>query len=138
MGDARAVRAVERVADLDRNRQRGLDRKPRRPVQLVLERFAFEILQDEVVELPVAADVVDGTDVRIVQGRNRARFLLEALPRFRIAGEHAGEHLDGDRAIEPDVARTVDLAHTALANRTENLVRTDASARAQRHVESPF
>ena len=80
MDDARAVRAVERVADLDRDRERVLDRKPRRPVQLVRERFAFEILQDEVVELSVAADVVDGADVRIVQGRNRARFLLEALP----------------------------------------------------------
>ena len=85
MDDARAVRAVERVADLDRNRERVIDRKPGDRAQPVRERLAFEILENQVVELSVAADVVDGTDVRIVQRGNRARFLLEALPRFRIA-----------------------------------------------------
>jgi hypothetical protein len=46
----------------------------------------------------------------IIQRGNRARFVLEALPRFRIRRERAGEHLDGDRAIEPDVAGAVDLS----------------------------
>ena len=105
MDDAGAVRAVERVADLDGDRQRVVDRKPRRPAQPVGERLAFEILHDEVVELAVAADVVDRADVRMVQRRDRARFLLEALPRFRVGGQRAGEHLDGDGAIEAGVAR---------------------------------
>ena len=85
----------------------------------------------------MAADVVDGADVRIVQRGNRARFLLEALPRFRIGGERAGEHLDGDRAIEPDVARAVDLAHAARADGAEDFVRTEARADGQRHRRAP-
>src|SRR5438128_8416207 len=98
MDDAGTVRAVERVADLDSNRERFIDRKPRRSAQPVRERLAFEILENQVVELSVAADVVEGTDVRIVQRGNRARFVLEALPRFLISRQRAGEHLDGDCA----------------------------------------
>ena len=105
----------------------------RRSVQPVRERLAFEILEHQVVELAVAADVVDGADVRIVQRGNRARFLLEALPRFRIRRERAGEHLDGDRAIEPRVARAVDLAHAARANRGDDFVGTKTRARLERH-----
>ena len=138
MDDAGAVRAVERVADLDRNRERFIDRKPRRSAQPVRERLAFEILEHQVVELAVAADVVDGADVRIVQRGNRARFLLEALPRFRIGRERAGEHLDGDRAIEPGVARAVDLAHAARAERGDDFVRTETRACFERHVDPTF
>ena len=58
MGDACPVRVVERVADLDRNRDRFFDRKPRRSPQPVRERLTFEILENQVVELSVAADVV--------------------------------------------------------------------------------
>ena len=128
MGDAGAVRAVERVADLDRQRERFIDLKPRRSAQPVRKRLPFEMLEHQVVELAVAADVVDGTDVRIVQRGNRARFLLEALPRFRIRGERAGQHLDRDRAIEPDVARAVDLAHPSSTKRSDDFVRPEAFA----------
>ena len=79
------------------------------------------------------ADVVDGADVRIVQRGDGARFLLEALPRFRIGRERAREHLDGNRAIEPRVARAIDLAHAAGADRGDDLVRTKACAGLERH-----
>jgi hypothetical protein len=94
-----------------------------------------EILEHQVVELPVAADVVNGTDVRIVQRGNRACLVLEALPRFRISRERDGEHLDGDGAIEPGVVRAVDLAHTARTKRGYDFVRTEARARGERHLD---
>ena len=71
MDDAGAVRAVERVADLDRDGERVVDWKPRRPLEPVGKGLALEVLEHQVVELPVAADVVDGADVRIVQRGNR-------------------------------------------------------------------
>ena len=80
MDDAFAVRASERVSNLDGNGERIIDRKLRRSAQPVRERLPFEILEHEVVERSVPADVVNGADVRIVERRNRARFLLEALP----------------------------------------------------------
>ena len=136
MDDASAVRAGERITNLDRQRERFVDREPRRSMQPVRERLAFEILENQVVELPVPADVVDGTDVRIVQRGNHTRFVLEALPRFRIIRERAAEDLDGDRAIEPGVTRAVDLAHAARAKRGDDLVRTKARTWIERHVDA--
>ncbi len=43
-----------------------------------------------------------------------------------------GQHFDGDIAIEPRVARPIDLAHPAAAERLKNLVRTEPGA--GRHV----
>ena len=87
-----------------------------------VERLPFEKLEDQIVELAVAADVMDGADVRIVQRRDDAGFLLEALARFRIGRQRAGQDLDGDRAIEPGVTGAVDLAHAARADRRDDLV----------------
>ena len=133
MDDAGAMGAVERVADLDGQRQRVIDGKARRSVQPIRERLAFEMLEDQVVELAVAADVVDRADVRVVQRGDRPRLVLEAQPRFRVGRERAGQHLDGDRAIEPGVARAVDLAHSARAERGDDFVGTETGARVERH-----
>ena len=125
MRDAGAVRAIERVADL--HRRSPAPRRPaarRRPAQAIGQRLALEKLQDEVVEIAVAADVVDRADVRIVERGDGARFLLEALPRLRVSGERAGQHLDGDRAVEPRVTGAIDLAHAARAERRDDS-RTD-------------
>ena len=85
------------------------------------EGFPFEELEDQIVELAVAADVMDGADVRIVQRRDDAGFLLEALARFRIGRQRAGQDLDGHRAIQPGVTGAVDLAHAARADRRDDL-----------------
>jgi hypothetical protein len=42
-----------------------------------------------------------------------------------------GEHLDGDRPVQPRVARLVDLAHAARSERSENLVRAERRAGGQ-------
>jgi hypothetical protein len=136
MDDAFAVGAVERVADLDRDRQRFSHWNHRRSTQPIRERLAFEILEHQVVEVSVAADVVNGTDVRIVQRGNDPRFVLEALPRFRIGRERAGEHLDGNRAIETGVTRAIDLAHAARAKRGDDFVRTKTRACFERHADA--
>ena len=138
MDDAGAMRAVERVADLDGNARARHRRKPGRSAQPIRERLAFEILENQIVELAVAADVVDRADVGIVQRGNRARFVLEALPRFRIGRERAGEHLDGHGAIEPRVARAVDLAHAARAKRGDDFVGTETRACFERHGNGAF
>jgi hypothetical protein len=69
----------------------------------------------------------------IIQRGNRARFVLEALPRFRIRRERAGEHLDGARAIEPDVAGAVDLSHAAPTERGEDLEVSDGRTGRKAH-----
>src|SRR5262245_33948054 len=128
------MRAVERVADLDGDRERLLDRELGCPLQPLLERLAFEVFEHQIVEVAVAADVVDGADVGIVQRGNRPRFLLEALPRLGIGRQRSGKHLDGDDPIEPRVAGAVDFAHTARANRRHDFVRPNPRAGLERHA----
>ena len=122
VNDSGAVCPVDRGADLNGDVERLVHLQLRRTAQPVSECFPFEKLEDQIIELAVAADVVDGADVRIVQRGNDARLLLEALARFGIGGECAGQNLDGHRAIEPGVAGAIDLAHAARADRRDDLV----------------
>src|SRR5687767_9669927 len=59
----------------------------------------------------------------MVERGERLGFLLEALNAIRILRELAGEGLDGDRALEPRIARTIHLTHAATADQRADLVR---------------
>ena len=72
------------------------------------------------------AYVVEGEDVRVRQGSNGAGLALEAGESARIVRDVVGENLDGDVAPQPRVARAVNLAHTARAQRSERSVGTEA------------
>ena len=58
---------------------------------------------------------------------------IEALAHVRVAGDVGRKNLDGDRAIEPDIPRSIHFSHSPRAERRLNLVRTEAGARRQRH-----
>ena len=60
-----------------------------------------------------------------------ARFLLESRDGRRIGREPRRQNLDRDVAAEPRVARAIDLAHPARAERGENLVGPESRARVQ-------
>ncbi len=134
MDDARAVGAVERVANLIRDGECLVNRQAPGTAKEVGERLPFEVLEHEIVEPALVADVVDRTDVRIVQRGNCACFVLEAPPRFRVRDERGREHLDGDRAIESRVASAVHLPHAARPELRDDLVRAEARAGFERHT----
>ncbi len=79
-------------------------------------------------------DLVDLGDSRVAQGRERFRLPLEANEAVRISGEELGEDLDGDVAIEPGVARAIDLAHAAGAERSNDGVRPEAGPCREGHA----
>ena len=56
-------------------------------------------------------------------------------PPLRIGDEDVRQDLDRDVAIELRIAGAIDLAHSAGAERAEDLVRTEARAGAQRHCD---
>ncbi len=136
MDDAGAMRPAERLADLDGNAKRVVERQPRRAAQSVRQRLAVEILEHQVVEIAVAANVVDRTDTGIVQRCDRARLLLETLTQLGIGSECAGQDLDGDGAIEPDITGPIHLAHATRADGVDDFVRTEAGARFERHASA--
>ena len=71
MDDPRAVRLVERVRDLNRERQGLVERHRAFPSQPVRERLAFEILHHQEVDAILVADVVQRADVRMIQRGDR-------------------------------------------------------------------
>ena len=65
--------------------------------------------------LVVGAGVVNRNNHRMIQRGRRLRLAAEAVLERRVAGQIAAQHLDGDVAVEPDVAGPVDLGHAAVA-----------------------
>lgn len=49
----------------------------------------------------------------MIERRDGFGLALEALARRHVRGQCAGQHLDGDNAIEPRVAAAKHFAHTA-------------------------
>ena len=165
MHDAGAVGLVEGVRDLDAAVHRLVERQrpPREPSR---ERFTVEILQHQIAGWLTGAsvvhrraacrtgvvhrrarigaarkrnrrpDVVERADVRVIQGRDRARLSLEPCAELRVVRDVVRKDLDGHRAVEPRVACLVDLPHATRAERRHDLVRSQPSAVTERHLSS--
>ena len=73
-------------------------------------------------------DLVDGTDVRVIQGRGQPRLPFEPRQTFRIGREGVRQDLERHLAIQSRVASLVHLAHAARAEETANLVHAEAPA----------
>src|SRR5262249_11752713 len=71
----------------------------------------------------------------VTQPGDDARLPLESRAPRRIVGNICRQHLDGDVAIQPGVARAIHLAHPAFAEQGDNLIRTEARADVTRHRE---
>jgi hypothetical protein len=121
MHDARPVRAVEGVGDLDAETEHVVDRE-RPALNAIRERLALDQLHDEVEIVPLAPDVVDDADVRMVERGNEPRLALEARADLGRACQIARQDLDRDLAAEAAVAGAIDLAHASGADGREDLV----------------
>jgi hypothetical protein len=61
------------------------------------------------------------------QSRSGTGLPLEASPGITL-GQEILHNLDGDVPTEPRITRTIDLAHATRAERTLNLIRSEADA----------
>ncbi len=117
MNHARAVRNVQRVADLYRVFEGPVER------QRSLQRRAVHVLHDEVV----GSNVVERADVGMIQRRDGPSLALEPLR------EGFLRHLDRDDAVEASVTSFVDVAHAAAPKRSYDFIRAEASSVHERH-----
>ena len=133
MHDARAVRFGQPLPDLrsDVDGVVHLQRPARDPL---LERLPRVVRHHE-VELPVGrlVDLVDGADVRMIEGRRGLGFLQEPLLGGLVAGQIRWQQLNGDLALEAGILREVDDAHAALAQLGPDLVRAERGSGGQGH-----
>ena len=69
-----------------------------------------------------------------VSAATALRLALEARERVGVGREPRRQHLDRDVALEPRVARAIDLAHAARAEGRRDLVGAEASAGRHAHA----
>jgi hypothetical protein len=101
--------------------------------QALGESFSFKKLHDQEIGAILAADVVELTNVGMVQRRDGASLTLHTQLEFRGSGKVRSKNLDGDDTVETRVAGTVDFAHAARAEGADDLVGTELGAGAQGH-----
>ena len=127
MHDSALVGSGQRAGNLPGDLQGVLHTQ--RPIEPRSQCLAFVRRHDD--ELPSIlglADLMDGTDVRLVQRGSRSRFLQEPALVEGIATDLGGDELECDGAVEPDVPGPIDHSHAAAADPLEDLVVRDASA----------
>ena len=85
------------------------------PVDPLLQRLPFDVLEDDVGVAVVLAGVDHRDDVGVGELGHRPRLLAEALELVGLLGHLAVHDLDRDRAVERRVAGQVDGRHAAAA-----------------------
>ena len=100
--------------------------------QAIGESLAMNPLHHQVIDVPVRSDLVQSTDVRMIEPGGHLRFVQEAFTAAAGGRRLRIEDLDRDLAPEPWVVGEVDLAHTTPSKSRDNDVRTDTRTRGQR------
>ena len=113
------VRGFETLRDLPANVERFANWQ-RAALQALFQRFAFDEFEHQKIRRARLIDGVDLRDVGMVEARQRFRFALEAPQTFLVLREFVRQHLDRDLALQPRVARAIDLPHRAGAQRTHD------------------
>src|SRR5262245_49316356 len=127
MADSGLMRTSQPVRDLGGQREETLVRK-RTLREQIAQGLSVDELHGNEGDGVLPPDVMDRDDIRVVESRGGASFLLEAEETFTIDREFLGQDLDRDLAGELGVARAIDLAHSSSAERRENLVDTEPGA----------
>ena len=104
---------------------------PRDPVG---ERLAFQVLHDQEVDAILVANVMQRTNVRVIELRNCAGLTFEPLAELRVGRKVLGQDFDRDDPIEPRITPLVDLAHAASPERRKDLVWAESRTGLQRHA----
>ena len=132
MDDAGAMSVGQRRRHLDADvdRRRGVEGTASCEVA---ERPAVHELVGDEVRARRVADVVNRDDVRVIQRRRRPGFADESGQAVRVAGKGGWQHLQRHLAAEADVLSEIHLAHSALAEGTDDLVMPESCALAQAH-----
>ena len=125
VNDAARVHLAEGVCRLTGVLERQTEVQ-RASLEYLAQRAAFDVLHGDVRAAVNLVDVVDGSDVRVVDRRRHACFLDEPLaPRF-ILRERGVNQLEGRSALQLQVFGEENLSHSALSQKFEDTVVTDS------------
>jgi hypothetical protein len=130
--DASGMRGSEASSDL-RAILEGFARRDWPLLESVAQRLSFQQLEHNVVDAALHAHVVDGQDVRMIEGRHRHGFLLETPEATGLVFPGCGHDLERYLPPKARITRSVYLAHPPRAERSQDLIRADAAARGELH-----
>ena len=122
------VGGIQRFGDLHREGEGAIDRKGT-ALQALRERLPLEKLHDQVGDAVLLTYVVERADVGMTQAGERSCFTVEPLQLRRLNATRRGQHLDGDRAPQAEVAGVIDLTHSSGTEAGQDLVGSDSRAR---------
>jgi hypothetical protein len=125
--DPLPVRRGHRVGEGDRERQEALHREAARGDRLA-ERLALDELHRQEAEPVRLLDRVQHHDPGMAERGDGLGLALEALDLLGMGRHLRRQHLERDATIETRVEREVHLAHSARAERFEDLVRAERAA----------
>ena len=127
MYDSFGVRGIERVGDLDAEREQS--------VQIhgtigdaVLQRCALQELHRNERLPRLFTDVIYGADVGVIQGRRSLCFSLESGQGMWILGYILGKKLERDKTAETCILSLVHDSHSAAAELLNDAVMRDGLA----------
>ena len=134
MDDAALVREVERPRDLSRDVQGvalGQAAPPwecTRCLESLGKRVTAHELEYEKADVTCVFESVNRADVRMIEGRERASFAIEAGEPAGIAREGGRQDFDRHFATELEIPGAVDLAHAADADERLHFVAAEGPA----------
>ncbi len=111
----------------------GLAQRKRSAGQKRAQRLALQKLRDDERNGALFPDVEEGEDVRMREGGDGLRLLLETGKGARVVRDDLGQNLDGHVAAQPRVPGPVDLTHSPRAQGCEDFVGAETGARADCH-----
>ena len=132
VNDPLLVGSFQCFRDLPRDWQCLVERK--RPTRnSISEGLSFDQFHDEGERAARIFDAMNGGDVRMIEGGQHFRFALEPCKSLGISGERVRQDLQRNVALQPGVARAIDLAHAAGADGADDFVGTESGTRSKGH-----
>ena len=108
------MRLVQGVRNLRTIFQNLLHRQ--RPfLQSFRQRLSLHALHYQKIDAVLLTDIMEHTNVRVIQTGNGLGFSFESLLADRVGGKMAGENLDGHSSLKPRIARAIHFTHPACA-----------------------
>ncbi len=127
MNNALRVRSVECVGNLDAQRQQRIEFH-RTVADDMFQRRAVKKLHDDERFAVLLTDVVNGTNIRMVEGRRGPRLAAETFQRLAVLRNIFRKEFQSDKTIEPRVLGFVDNTHPAAAEFFDDAVMRDQLA----------
>src|SRR5260370_31109913 len=110
-----SIESLQGLRDLQHDSERSSGRKRPLPPDIALQIFAFDKFHGVEVGVSLFPELVNGSDVRMMDQGSRLGLAQEPSPRLRTAQQFGGNHLQGYRTVQHAIYRFVGDAHSAFA-----------------------